>query len=98
VGQEGALTCFTDGGWRFIAPLEGVRVLDRTSGQMIVRRNGVWESGIVRAQEVQVSGQVVLRNRQPAIADPAGGSVADTECRSAVAPILAALRAHGLLA
>lgn len=49
-------------------------VLDRNTGQMIVQRNGVWEAGVFRAQEVQINGQAVLRNRQPAIADPAGGT------------------------
>ncbi len=97
-GQDGALTGFTDGGWLFVAALEGMCLLDRSTGQMIVRRNGLWETGVVRAQEVQVNGQAVLRNRQPAIADPASGSVADSECRAAVTAVLGALRAHGLIA
>ena len=60
------------------------------------RRN--WEAGIVRAQEVRINDQVVLRNRQPGIADPASGSIVDSECRAAVAAILTTLRAHGLIA
>src|SRR5436190_7808713 len=46
-GQDGALATFTEGGWRFVAPIEGARVLDRTSGQMMVRRGGSWEAGVV---------------------------------------------------
>ena len=97
-GRDGTICCFTDGGWRFVPPIDGASVLDKASGQMIVWRNGVWEAGIVKASEVHINGEAVLRNRQPAIADPAGGSVTDTECRSAVASILVALRAHGLIA
>jgi hypothetical protein len=97
-GQDGALATFTDGGWRFVTPIEGARVLDRTSGQVVVRRSGGWEAGIVRAQEVRINGVTVLRDRQPAVPDPTGGSVIDSPCRTAVANILATLRAHGLIA
>ncbi len=96
-GEDGALACFTDGGWRFVAAIEGARVLDRVSGQMIERRDGSWEMGVLRAQELRINDQAVVRDRQPAIADPAGGPVADAECRDAVSAILAALRAHGLI-
>jgi len=97
-GQDGALAAFTDGGWRFIAPVEGARVLDRTSGQVVTRRGGSWEAGIVRAQEVRINGLSVLRDRQAAVSDPTGGSVVDAQSRTAIAGILAALRAHGLIA
>jgi hypothetical protein len=97
-GEGGALATFTDGGWRFVAPIEGARVLDRTSGQMVVWRGGSWEAGIVRAQEVRINGLTVLRDRQAAVADPTGGSVVDAQCRGAVASILATLRTHGLIA
>jgi len=96
-GRDGALAAYTDGGWRFVAPIEGACVIDRVSGQSIVRRGGAWEAGIVRAQEVRINGQSVLRERQAGIANPAGGSIIDVECRSAVAGVLAALRTHGLI-
>lgn len=96
-GQDHALACFTSGGWRFVSPLEGMALVERSSGQMVSRRSGIWETGIVRGQEFQISGQTVLRDRQAAIANPAGGTVADTECRAAVGSILSALRAHGLI-
>jgi hypothetical protein len=73
-------------------------VLDRASGQILVRRSGVWEGGVVRAQELRVNGLTVVRQRQPEVADPAGGSVVDTQCRAAVASILTTLRTHGLIA
>jgi hypothetical protein len=97
-GQDGALACMTDGGWRYVPATEGLSVLDRATGEVIVHRNGNWETGIVRAQEVRINDQVVLRNRQPGIADPASGSIVDNECRAAVSAILTTLRAHGLIA
>jgi len=96
-GQAGALAGYTDGGWRFVAPAEGMRLLVRTSGETMVRRGGAWEVGIVRASEVQIGGARVVAARQPAIAAPAGGTVVDGEARSAIDQILGALRAHGLI-
>lgn len=97
LGQDGALAGFTDAGWRYVAPIEGASLLDRLSGQTIVRRDGAWETGVARVQEVRIDDQTVLRERQPAIADPIGGTVADSECRTSVIDILAMLRAHGLM-
>lgn len=97
-GQDGALAGITDGGWKFLAPIEGAQVIDAASGQTIVRRGGSWETGVVRAQEFRVNGQTVVRQRQAAIADPTGGTTSDVECRAAVISILSALRTHGLIA
>ena len=97
-GNGGAIAGFTDGGWRFTAPPEGAQVLDRTTGEIAVRRNGNWETGVVRAREIQVGGQKVLGEQGPPIAGPAGGSTVDAEARAAISEILAALRAHGLIA
>jgi len=96
-GQDGAIASYTDGGWRFIAPLEGARVLDLESGEISVMREGSWEAGILRGQELRVGDQTVVGQRQAAIADPMAGSVIDSECRASVAAILVAMRAHGLI-
>jgi hypothetical protein len=97
-GQDGALATYTDGGWRFVAMVEGTQLLDRASGQTVVRRSGSWENGIVRAQELCINGLTVVGQRQAAVADPTGGTFVDTQCRGAVMAILGALRAHGLIA
>ena len=96
-GKDGMLAGYSEGGWRFVAPIEGARVLDRASGQTVVWRSGSWESGIVRASELQIDGLTLIRERQPAIADPTDGGVIDAPCRAAVANILSALRTHGLI-
>ena len=97
-GKDDMLAGYADGGWRFVAPVEGLRPLDRGSGQILLRRDGAWESGIVRAEEVQIGGLTVVRQRQPAIANPTGGTVIDAECRTAIGSILTMLRTHGLIA
>jgi hypothetical protein len=81
----------------FVRGVDGMSLVDSVSGQLLNRREGAWETGIVRAREVRVDGLTVVRDRQSAIGDPSGGAVVDSECRIAVAQMLAALRAHGLI-
>lgn len=82
----------------FARGVDGMQVLDLSSGLLVLRLAGSWESGIIRADEYRVGGMAVLRARQPAIADPAGGTVIDGQCRAAIGSILAMLRTHGLIA
>lgn len=97
-GQDGALACFTQAGWKFAGPVEGMTVLDRSSGLTVMRRSGAWESGIARLAEVRVNGDAVLKQRQAAVPNPGGGSTVDAECRAAVIGMLDRMRAHGLIA
>ena len=96
-GQDGSIACFTAGGWRFVMPIEGLNVTERASGEAWQWRSGAWEAGILRCRQVQIGGQVLLRERQPAIPDAANGNVIDTECRAALAAVLSTLRTHGLI-
>ena len=97
-GREGSLAGWSVGGWRFVAPVEGMRLTERTSGVELAFRGGAWTSGSLRASEVMISGLKILGARLPAIADAAGGVTVDTQARLAVAQILAGLRTHGLIA
>ena len=96
-GQDGTIAGFTSGGWRFVEPVEGLMVTVRSSGEPFQWRSGTWEAGIARFQEVRIGGQTVLRGRQPAVPDPVGGSVIDSESRTVLVAVLGALRAHGLI-
>lgn len=97
-GKPGQLAAMTDGGWRFVAPKEGMAALIRASGDYIVHHGGTWEQGVVRAQRVEVGGQQVVSTRSAAIAAPSGGSVIDASARATLESVLSALRHHGLIA
>ena len=76
-GHAGDFAAFQAGTWIFTPPRDGLRVLDRSTGQDI-RFVGEWR-----------------RPRAPTL--PTGGATADTEARAAVAELVAALIAGGIL-
>jgi hypothetical protein len=39
------VAAFGAGGWRYVAPIEGMTILDRTSGTVAVYGSGGWERG-----------------------------------------------------
>ena len=96
-GQANKLAAFTSGGWRFVAPFDGLAAVVRSSGSTAVHRNAAWEIGKLRGSEVAIDGVKVVGARRAAIAAPAGGSTADLEARAAIGAILAAMRGHGLI-
>ena len=55
-GHENELAGWTAGGWRFVAPVEGMRLTERSSGVELAYRAGAWTSGSLRASEVTVGG------------------------------------------
>lgn len=97
-GHADALACWTDAGWRFVAPVDGLEVLDRSDGRKWLYFSGKWSGGVVHASEVRVGDVRVVGSRQAAIAEATGGNVVDDQARLAVAQILIALRSHGLIA
>jgi Protein of unknown function (DUF2793) len=96
-GHEGTLAAFGAGGWRFVTPVDGLRLTERTSGVALAFRNGAWTSGSLRASEVLIAGVKVLGAQAAAVADPSGGTVIDAQVRAVVGQILVALRTHGLI-
>jgi hypothetical protein len=97
-GRDQCLAGYTAGGWRFIVPREGMLAYVVSASVWAAFRAGAWEIGAIRGDRVLVGGEQVLGARAAAIAAPAGGSTVDSEARATVAQILAALRAHGLVA
>jgi hypothetical protein len=96
-GKDGTIACFTAGGWRFVEPVEGLSVTVGSTGEPQQWRSGTWEAGIARFREVRIGGQTVLRERQTDVPNPVGGTVIDSQSRAALAAVLDALRAHGLI-
>ena len=96
-GHDGEIAGFSEGGWRFVAAIDGMSLIDRSNGETLVRRGGSWEPGVVRAREIRVNAQKVVGARQPAIAAPTGGTTIDDAGRTAIAAMLVAMKAHGLI-
>lgn len=96
-GKANYVAAYTSGGWRFVAPIEGLSAYVRSSGVWATYRSGAWEQGMVRGTSILVAGQQVVGSRGAAIASPSGGTTVDSAARSAIDQILAALRQHGLI-
>ncbi|MGE3690509.1 MAG: DUF2793 domain-containing protein [Novosphingobium sp.] len=75
-GHDGKLACRQAGNWLFVDVSDGMRVLDRSTGQERFYRGG-WQAPAVPAT-------------------PSGGSTIDTEARTAIADLIAALRLAGV--
>jgi len=96
-GKSQCVAAWTSGGWRFIRPVEGVQLLERSSGNWTVFRNGAWERAILRGDALSIGGQQVVGARVSGIASPTGGTVIDSQARLALNAVLSALRSHGLI-
>ena len=97
-GYDGALACWTSGGWRFVAAFEGMSVWSLADKMTVMRGAANWVIGHINAKMIRINDVPVLTVQQPAIAAPGGGTVIDNESRSALTAILGALRVHGLIA
>ena len=75
-GRAGQIAARQAGNWQYFIARDGMRVLNRATGQDLRYRNG-W-----------------IAAAKPAA--PAGGTTIDTEVRSAVVQIIAALSAAGI--
>ena len=76
--QAGKLAALQAGEWIFATPRDGLRVLDRSTGQDI-RFRGTWQRPVTPVE-------------------PVGGAIVDAEARTAIAELVTALIAGGLLA
>jgi hypothetical protein len=97
LGKTDLLAGWTEGGWRFAVPLEGMAIWLISEGLTARFVSGAWTLGEETAANLSIGGVQVVGERQPAIADPLGGSAIDAESRATLIDILAALRAHGLI-
>ena len=96
-GREGHVAAWTEGGWRFIPPREGMTALVLSIGQWITYLDGHWTVGELRGSVLVLDGQQVVGARAASIASPTGGVTVDTEARAAIGAILGAMRGHGLI-
>ena len=85
------------GGWRFIAPVEGMAVYVKSIGAAATYRAGAWEIGVLRGSSLAIDGVQVVGSRSAAIEPASGGTTVDAQARSTIDRILTALRQHGLI-
>lgn len=80
-GHDGALAGWTSGGWRFVAPFEGMAAWSVADGGTARRVGGGWHIGA----------------RGAAIAEPSGGTTIDPQARGTLVAVLDLLGRHGLI-
>jgi Protein of unknown function (DUF2793) len=97
-GHDHSLAVWTSGGWRFVAPFEGMTVWSLADGMTVRRAGAAWVAGALTGSTLTLAGAKVVGARGTAIANPVGGTTIDSEVRTAVLSILSALRTHGLIA
>lgn len=96
--KAGQIAIWTEGGWRYLQALAGMRSFINDEGCERRYESGQWTLMGERPDGFYRGGERLLSVRQGAIAGPTGGSSPDPECRAAVEAILTALRQHGLIA
>lgn len=96
-GKAQFLATYSVGGWRFVQPFDGLCVYSKADAVTALYRSGSWEFGMARASSLVIGGQQVVGARTAPIADPVGGTTVDTQARTALGQVLAALRLHGLI-
>lgn len=97
-GHANALAGWTEGGWRFAAPVPGMSVWTGGPAGFVRWDGNTWVVGTLTGSSLRIGGEKVVGARGAAIANPSGGATVDSETRTTVLQILAALREHGLIA
>lgn len=97
-GHATRLAMWSEGGWRFVAPVVGMQAWLKDRGVRAWYDGSAWQAGPLPTDGVAVGGTRVVGMQRPAIAEPAGGGTVDGEARATLAAVLVALRDHGLIA
>jgi hypothetical protein len=96
-GREDSLAVWTAGGWRFIAPADGMRVWNKAANLEWRWTQGAWTAGALTGSALFIAGQKVVGERLPPVPSPSGGTIIDAEARAAVDQIIVAMMSHGLI-
>lgn len=95
-GQAGKLAGWTDGGWRFLTPGEGLRIWVAADQAVALHSGGTWYQGRTYGR-LFIDGHQVVGPRSANIAEPTGGVTVDAEARRAISAVVQTLRQHGLI-
>ena len=96
-GREGMLAMWSEGGWRFVAPLPGTSAWNKAANLPLLWDGYQWREGELLCSGVIVGGRKVVGGRQPGVPSPSGGTIIDEEARAAINALTAALMSHGLI-
>jgi hypothetical protein len=96
-GKGNHLATWTAGGWRFAAPVPGMRIWIASASLWVHWTGSAWSDGELRGSRLIVDGRQVVGTRQPSVPSPSGGTIIDAEARSALAAVIVALKSHGLI-
>jgi hypothetical protein len=96
-GKAHQLAIWTDGGWRFIAPVPGMTAWNVDAGCWLYWTGTAWSDGKWPAAAFTIGGQQVVGPRLETVPSPSGGTTIDAEARAATDAIIVALRTHGLI-
>ena len=97
VGTAESLATWTEGGWRFVAPLEGMVVWNKAAGRWLRYIGGDWIDGGWPVAALTIGGEQVVGPRQPDVASPSGGTTIDVQARATLDALIATLKTHGLI-
>jgi hypothetical protein len=95
-GRDHQLATWSQGGWRFVAPDQGMNVWSKALALFLQWNGSAWSNGEVRGSALFVNGTKVVGQRLPAVPSPSGGTVIDVEARAAIAALIATFMSHGL--
>ena len=95
-GHAGAIAAWTSGGWRFVAPFEGMQAWSIADAVTVRRGTSSWNVGGLTATMISVAGNQVVGARQPRVLAPTGGATIDSQARAVIAALISGLEAHGL--
>ena len=96
--RAGEVASFTSGGWRYSVPREGCVAWLKDVQRFAVRTAAGWHDDGWPAAGVRVGSRLALTGAAPTVAGASGGAVVDLEARGAIAALLTALRAQGVIA
>ncbi|HYE28991.1 MAG TPA: DUF2793 domain-containing protein [Allosphingosinicella sp.] len=96
-GRDDMLAMWSEGGWRFVAPVPGTTAWNKTAGLPLLWDGAIWREGDLACARLLVGGVQVVGARQPGVPSPSGGTIIDEEARAAINALTAALMSHGLI-
>lgn len=96
-GRAHQLATWTDGGWRFVAPVPGMTLWKLDSGYRLHWTGAAWSDGNWPVAALTINGLQVVGPRLETVPSPSGGTIIDAEARAGVDQVIVALRTHGLI-